>query len=102
MDSRNRGMSTSRLVAVAMTAVLVLGACRAAATPSPAASPSTAGSASQSAAASAAAATKHVSIVNKDMTDDQIKAAIQAEGGVTVGNWTTQPPTRSSSSSRNT
>jgi len=89
MESRNRGMSTSRLVALAMTAVLVLGACRAAATPSPAApSPSAAGSASPSSAASAAAATKHVSIVNKDMTDDQIKAAIQAEGGVTVGNWT--------------
>jgi ABC-type Fe3+ transport system substrate-binding protein len=88
MESRNRGMSMIRLMAVAMTAVLVLGACRAAATPSPAASPSPAGSANPSAAASAAAATKHVSIVNKDMTDDQIKAAIQAEGGVTVGNWT--------------
>ena len=37
---------------------------------------------------SAAAGTKHVAIVNKDMTDDEIKAAIAAEGSLTVGNWT--------------
>ena len=39
-------------------------------------------------AGSAAAGTKHVAIVNKDMTDDEIKAAIAAEGSLTVGNWT--------------
>ena len=36
----------------------------------------------------AAGATKHVSILNKDMTDDQIKAEVQKEGGLVVGNWT--------------
>ncbi len=30
----------------------------------------------------------HVPIVNKDMTDEEIKAAIAEEGGLTVGNWT--------------
>jgi spermidine/putrescine-binding protein len=33
-------------------------------------------------------ATKHVSILNKDMTDDEIKAEIQKEGSLIVGNWT--------------
>ena len=33
-------------------------------------------------------ATKHVSILNKDLTDDQIKAEISKEAGVVVGNWT--------------
>jgi spermidine/putrescine-binding protein len=32
--------------------------------------------------------TKHVSILNKDMTDDEIKAEIKKEGGLVVGNWT--------------
>ena len=30
----------------------------------------------------------HVAIVNKDMTADEVKAAVKAEGGLTVGNWT--------------
>ena len=47
-----------------------------------------AASAAGSAAGSAAAGTKHVAILNQDMTDDQIKAAIAKEGTVTVGNWT--------------
>jgi len=33
-------------------------------------------------------ATKHVSILNKDLTDDQIKAEITKEAAVVVGNWT--------------
>jgi spermidine/putrescine-binding protein len=33
-------------------------------------------------------ATKHVAILNKDMTDDEIKAEIQKEGSLIVGNWT--------------
>ena len=33
-------------------------------------------------------ATKHVSIVDKDMTDAEITAAIAAESYLTVGNWT--------------
>jgi spermidine/putrescine-binding protein len=41
-----------------------------------------------SAPASAAAGTVHVSIVNKDMTPDEIKAAIEKEGSLVVGNWT--------------
>ena len=41
-----------------------------------------------SAPASAAAGTVHVSIVNKDMTPDELKAAITAEGSLVVGNWT--------------
>ena len=32
--------------------------------------------------------TKHVSILNKDMTDDEIKAEIEKEGSLIVGNWT--------------
>jgi ABC-type glycerol-3-phosphate transport system substrate-binding protein len=36
----------------------------------------------------AAGGTKHVSILNKDMTDDQIKAEITKEAGLVVGNWT--------------
>src|SRR4026209_1234234 len=32
--------------------------------------------------------TKHVSILNKDMTDAEIKAEIEKEGSLIVGNWT--------------
>jgi spermidine/putrescine-binding protein len=32
--------------------------------------------------------TKHVAILNKDMTDAEIKAEIEKEGGLVVGNWT--------------
>jgi len=46
------------------------------------------GAPSGSPAGSAAAGTKHVAILNKDMTDDEIKAAIAAEGSLNVGNWT--------------
>src|SRR5258708_20049748 len=35
-----------------------------------------------------ASGTVHVAIVNKDMTPDQVTAAVKAEGGLTVGNWT--------------
>ena len=77
-----------RVAALGVVAVILATACSSApagsAAPS-AAAPTTAGSA---AAPSAAAGTKHVAIVNKDMTDDEIKAAIAAEGSVVVGNWT--------------
>src|SRR6266508_6556343 len=33
-------------------------------------------------------ATKHVAILNKDMTDADIKAEIEKEGSLIVGNWT--------------
>ena len=49
--------------------------------------PSTA-PASAAASAAASSATVHVSIVNKDMTPDEVKAAVKAEGQLTVGNWT--------------
>ena len=60
------------------------------AAPSAVAPSTVASSAPASAAASAAAssATVHVSIVNKDMTPDEVKAAVKAEGQLTVGNWT--------------
>ena len=50
---------------------------------------------------SAAAGTKHVAIVNKDMTDDEIKAAIAAEGSARRRRTgPTRPTTSWSSSSR--
>ncbi len=60
------------------------------AAPSVAASSTAPSTAPASAAASAAAssATVHVAIVNKDMTPDEVKAAVKAEGQLTVGNWT--------------
>ncbi len=33
-------------------------------------------------------ATKHVAILNKELTDDQIKAEVAKEGSLVVGNWT--------------
>jgi ABC-type Fe3+ transport system substrate-binding protein len=50
--------------------------------------PSASSAESPAASASAAGNTKHVSILNKDMTDDEIKAEIAKEGSVVVGNWT--------------
>jgi len=66
---------------------LLVGACTSSSSPGASQAPSVAAS-SGGASPSAAAATKHVSIVNKDMTDADIKAAIAQEGGVVVGNWT--------------
>jgi ABC-type Fe3+ transport system substrate-binding protein len=83
-----------RLAGLAISAVLLAVACTGQpAASSPAASsaaPTTSASASTaaSASASAAAGTVHVSIVNKDMTPDDIKAAIQKEGSLVVANWT--------------
>ncbi len=53
-----------------------------------AAPPASAAAGGSSAPASAAAGTKHVAILNKDMTDDEIKAEVAKEGTLTVGNWT--------------
>jgi spermidine/putrescine-binding protein len=87
---RSRG--TTRSLAIAAVVALLATACGTGASPSTggAATPSAAGSSapSASAAGSAAAGTKHVAILNKDMTDDEIKAAVAQEGTVTVGNWT--------------
>jgi spermidine/putrescine-binding protein len=56
------------------------------ATSAPSAPPSAPASAGGS--PSAAAGTKHVAILNRDMTDEEIKAEIAKEGSVVVGNWT--------------
>jgi ABC-type Fe3+ transport system substrate-binding protein len=88
MNSRMNGTSGSRLTALLAAVALVFVACTGAASPAPSASPASSPSPATSASTAASAATKHVAIVNKDMTDTDIKAAIQAEGGVTVGNWT--------------
>ena len=93
MDHRTR-RSRRDVLGVIVASILVVAACSGAASPSaggastaPAAS--TGGATTSTAPASAAAAgTKHVSILNKDMTDDEIKAEIQKEAGVVVGNWT--------------
>jgi spermidine/putrescine-binding protein len=75
------GMRPGSRAALTLLSViaLVAGACSS----SPGAS-----TAASAAAPSAAAGTKHVSILNKDMTDDEIKAEIAKEGSVVVGNWT--------------
>jgi ABC-type Fe3+ transport system substrate-binding protein len=84
-----RGLAT--LVAVV---ALIAGACSssgASSTPSaaaPSAAPPASAAASSGASASAATGNVHVAIVNKDMTPDEVKAAVTAEGSLTVGNWT--------------
>jgi ABC-type Fe3+ transport system substrate-binding protein len=86
------GMRPGSRAALALLSVmaLVAGACSStppAASNAPSvAAPSAAGSPAES--ASAGAGTKHVAILNKDMTDDEIKAEIAKEGTVNVGNWT--------------
>ncbi|MFL5725871.1 MAG: hypothetical protein ACJ765_13625 [Chloroflexota bacterium] len=88
------GRTRFRTIGALAAAVLIASACTSGASPSTggvAASPvaSTGGGASSGGpSGSAASGTKHVAIVNKDMTDDEIKAAIASEGTVTVGNWT--------------
>jgi len=79
MQSRIRISGGWRITAIAFAAVLVAGACNTAA---PAAS------GGGGAAVTCTGGQKHVSIVNTCMTDDQVKAAIAAEGSVVVGNWT--------------
>jgi spermidine/putrescine-binding protein len=83
------------LAALIASVALAVAACSSAATPAPTTAPATPGatsapaSAGGSAPASAAASgTKHVSILNKDMTDAEIKAEVAKEGGLVVGNWT--------------
>jgi spermidine/putrescine-binding protein len=91
MHSGKRISGFMRIGAVAFSVAMIAAACGTTASQAPAggsvaatASPAAGGSGSPAAGGS----TKHVSIVNKDMTDDEIKAAIAAEGSVVVGNWT--------------
>ena len=86
MSSEPRTRSNTILAVVTVTALLVA-ACGGGSSPS-AGGASTEPSSAASAPASAAAGTKHVSIVNKDMTDEEIKAEIAKEGSLVVGNWT--------------
>jgi len=83
----------TRLRAIgALLAVVALVVTACSSTPASSAAPSAAASVAASAAASAggsaAAGTKHVAILNKDMTDDEIKAEIVKEGSLVVANWT--------------
>jgi spermidine/putrescine-binding protein len=83
----------TRLRAIgALLAVVALVVTACSSTPASSAAPSAAASVAASAAASAggsaAAGTKHVAILNKDMTDDEIKAEIAKEGSLVVANWT--------------
>jgi ABC-type Fe3+ transport system substrate-binding protein len=89
VDNQSQTRPRVPLALVAIAALIVSACASTGATQAPAstaASPSTAASAEAS--ASAAAATKHVSILEKDMTDEEIKAEIAKEGALTVGNWT--------------
>jgi spermidine/putrescine-binding protein len=97
MDDRLRKSRLWTIGTLAGAVLIIASACSSGTTPSPAggaSSPaaSAGGGPSESPAGSPAgspaAGTKHVAIVNKDMTDDEIKAAIAAEGSLTVGNWT--------------
>ncbi len=80
MHRTMRLSAASRLAGLVVSAVLLAAACS---STTPAAS-----SAPASQAASAAAGTVHVSIVNKDMTPDDVKAAVAKEGSIVVANWT--------------
>jgi spermidine/putrescine-binding protein len=89
MQRTTRLSAALRLGALVVSAVLLVGGCS---TGTPAASTgggsSPAATTASSAPASAAAGTVHVSIVNKDMTPDQVKAAVASEGSLVVANWT--------------
>jgi spermidine/putrescine-binding protein len=89
MQSGNRISGLMRIGALVFSVAIVAAACGTTASQAPAAS-SGGGTTSQAPAGSAspAAETTHVAIVDKDMTADEIKAAIAAEGSVVVGNWT--------------
>ncbi len=80
MSSRKR--SSSLIVAVLLIVTVLLAGC-----PAPAQAP-TGGAAESSAASDDSGAKLKVSIVNKEMTMDELKAAIAEEGSLVVGNWT--------------
>jgi spermidine/putrescine-binding protein len=89
MQSGNRISGLMRIGALAFSVAIVAAACGTTASQAPVAS--SGGTTSQAPAGSASPATgetTHVAIVDKDMTADEIKAAIAAEGSVVVGNWT--------------
>lgn len=80
MTSRPR--SSSMILALLLIIATVLAGC-------PSAAPAPASSGTDSSGATADSGEKiQVSIVNKEMTMDEIKAAIAEEGSLVVGNWT--------------
>jgi spermidine/putrescine-binding protein len=79
MHGGTRISTATRLAVLAISAVILGAACSGAL---PAASTGGSG------ASGAPAGTKHIPIVNRDLTDDQIKAEVAKEGSVIVGNWT--------------
>jgi spermidine/putrescine-binding protein len=81
-----RSESRVALMLLSVIALVVTACSTPAATSAPSAPAS--GPASAGAPPSAAAGTKHVAILNKDMTDDEIKAEIAKEGSLVVANWT--------------
>jgi spermidine/putrescine-binding protein len=87
---RSKRVAVPRTIGVLLFAVaLVLGACSNTAAPGGSSgTPASAGTGGGASAGTGSAGTKHVSILDKDMTDDEIKAAIATEGGLVVGNWT--------------
>ena len=90
MEIVGNGTRLRAIGALLAVVALVVTACSS--TPASSAAPSAAASVAASAAASAggsaAAGTKHVAILNKDMTDDEIKAEIVKEGSLVVANLT--------------
>ena len=79
MHGGTRISTAMRLAGLAVSTVLLAAACSGAL---PAASTGGGGG------SGAPAGTKHIPIVNKDLTDDQIKAEVAKEGSLVVGNWT--------------
>jgi spermidine/putrescine-binding protein len=90
MDRRWSKRGAHRIGAIVATLALIVAACSGTASPAASTGASSASSASSpsAAAGSPAAGTKHVSILNKDMTDDEIKAEVAKEGSLVVANWT--------------
>ena len=85
----SKRVAVPRTIGVLLFAVaLVLGACSNTAPPASSGTGASAGTGGGASASTGSAGTKHVSILDKDMTDDEIKAAIATEGGLVVGNWT--------------
>ena len=86
---RSKRVAVPRTIGVLLFAVaLVLGACSNTAPPASSGTGASAGTGGGASAGTGGAATKHVAILDKDMTDEEIKAAIATEGGLVVGNWT--------------
>ena len=74
MVSYNKISRGLRLGAIAGAVLLLAAACAGTGVPAP--------------SGGGGGATKHVAILNKDLTDDQIKAEVAKEGSLVVANWT--------------